>query len=56
MIRDTSHQDAVITAPKGQHTRRRLAIAAGIALLLAAGYYLVHTLSLIHISEATRPY
>ena len=43
MIRDTSQQDAVITAPKGQHTRRRLAIAAGLAVLLAAGYYLVHT-------------
>ncbi len=43
MIRDTSSQDAVITAPKGQHTKRRLIIAAGAVALAAVGYYLFHT-------------
>lgn len=43
MIRDTSHQDTVIAAPRTQHARRRLLIAAGAALLLATGYYLLHT-------------
>jgi HlyD family secretion protein len=42
MIRDTSSQDAVIAAPKGQATRRRLIIAAGAVVLLAAGGYLFH--------------
>ena len=52
MIRDTSSQDAVIAAPKGQTAKRRLVIAAAALALLATGYYL----SLIHISEPTRPY
>ncbi|NGZ83024.1 efflux RND transporter periplasmic adaptor subunit [Duganella aceris] len=45
MIRDTSSQDAVLTAPKGQHTKRRLVIAAGAVALVAVGYYLLHTWS-----------
>jgi HlyD family secretion protein len=45
MIRDTSSQDAVITAPKGQHAKRRLIIAAGAVALVAVGYYLFHTWS-----------
>ena len=45
MIRDTSSQDAVITAPKGQHAKRRLVIAAGAVALAAVGYYLLHTWS-----------
>jgi HlyD family secretion protein len=43
MIPDTSRQDAVLTAPKGQHAKRRMVMAAGVAVLLAAGYYLFHT-------------
>ncbi|WP_373990114.1 efflux RND transporter periplasmic adaptor subunit [Duganella sp. BuS-21] len=43
MIRDTSSQDAVIAAPKGQATKRRLIIAAGAVALLAAGWSLMHT-------------
>ncbi len=42
MIRDTSSQDAVIAAPKGQATKRRLIIAAGAVALLAVGWYLLH--------------
>jgi HlyD family secretion protein len=42
MIRDTSSQDAVIAAPKGQATKRRLIIAAGALVVLAAGGYLFH--------------
>jgi HlyD family secretion protein len=45
MIRDTSSQDAVLTAPKGQHAKRRLIIAAGAVALVAVGYYLFHTWS-----------
>jgi HlyD family secretion protein len=45
MILDTSSQDAVLTAPKGQHTKRRLVIAAGAVALVAVGYYLLHTWS-----------
>ena len=43
MIRDTSNQDAVIAAPKGQAVKRRLVIAAGAIALVAAAYGLVHT-------------
>jgi HlyD family secretion protein len=43
MIRDTSSQDAVIAAPKGRATKRRIIIAAGAVALLAAGWSLVHT-------------
>ena len=43
MIRDTSNQDAVIAAPAGQATRRRLMWAAGAIALAAAAYGLVHT-------------
>lgn len=45
MIRDTSSQDAVLTAPKGQHAKRRILIAAGAVALVAVGYYLFHTWS-----------
>jgi HlyD family secretion protein len=43
MIRDTSHQDAVIAAPAGQKTKRRLIWAGGAAALLVVGYGLIHT-------------
>jgi HlyD family secretion protein len=43
MIRDTSSQDAIIAAPKGQATKRRLIIAVGAVALLAAGWWLMHT-------------
>jgi HlyD family secretion protein len=36
MIRDTSHQDAVLTAPPGQKTKRRL-IAGGVVVAVVAG-------------------
>lgn len=42
MIRDTSSQDAVIAAPKGQATKRRLIIAGASVVLLAVGWYLFH--------------
>ena len=42
MIRDTSSQDAVIAAPKGKATRRRLIIAGGAVALLAVSWYLFH--------------
>jgi HlyD family secretion protein len=63
MIRDTSSQDAVIAAPKGQTAKRRLVIAAAAVALLAAGYYLFHTwqgsdhsinISRLRIAEVTR--
>ncbi|MYM21335.1 efflux RND transporter periplasmic adaptor subunit [Duganella sp. FT135W] len=43
MIRDTSSQDAVIAAPKGQFTKRRIVIAAAAVVLLAAGWSVIHT-------------
>jgi HlyD family secretion protein len=43
MIRDTSHQDAVIAAPAGQKTKRRLIWAGAAAALLVLGYGLIHT-------------
>ena len=43
MIRDTSSQDAVISAPKGQATKRRIIIATGAVALAVVGYYLFHT-------------
>jgi HlyD family secretion protein len=45
MIRDTSSQDAAITAPKGHAAKRRIVIAAGALALVAVGYYLLHTWS-----------
>lgn len=43
MIRDTSNQDAVIAAPKGQQLKRRLILAGAAAALLGTGWYLFHT-------------
>jgi HlyD family secretion protein len=40
MIRDTSHQDAVIAPPPRQKLKRNAAIAAGAAALIAAAVYL----------------
>jgi HlyD family secretion protein len=43
MIRDTSHQDAVIAAPAGQKTKRRLIWAGAAVAALAIGWGLIHT-------------
>lgn len=63
MIRDTSHQDAVIAAPAGQATRRRLIAAAVAIAVLGAGYGAFHAwrssdhsvnISRLRIAEVTR--
>jgi HlyD family secretion protein len=41
MIRDTSHQDTVVTAPPGQKTRRRSLLAGGTLLLVAVAVLLL---------------
>lgn len=43
MIRDTSQQDAVITAPPSHAWRRRVIIVAALLALLALAWYLFHT-------------
>jgi HlyD family secretion protein len=43
MIRDTSSQDAVLAAPKGQVNKRRIILAGAAVALLAAGWYLFST-------------
>lgn len=63
MIRDTSQQDAVIAAPRGQFARRRLLIAASTLALLACAYAAFHSwrgsehsvnASRLRIAEVTR--
>ena len=63
MIRDTSQQDAVIAAPRGQFAKRRLLIAAGTLALLACAYAAFHSwrgsehsvnASRLRIAEVTR--
>jgi HlyD family secretion protein len=63
MIRDTSQQDAVLTAPPGQKTRRRLmaggaaiAVIAGAAMLLGAWRSSEHSVSAarVRIAEVGR--
>ena len=63
MIRDTSHQDAVIAAPKGQLGKRRLFIAVGALAVLAGAYAVFHSwrgsehsvnASRLRIAEVTR--
>jgi HlyD family secretion protein len=41
MIRDTSHQDTVVTAPPGQKSRRRALLAGGALLLVAVAALLL---------------
>jgi len=43
MIRDTSQQDTVLTAPAGQRRRRLLLLAAGAVLLAGAAYGVLHS-------------
>ncbi|SHN43314.1 HlyD family secretion protein [Duganella sacchari] len=55
MIRDTSNQDAVMAAPKGQATKRRLIIAAIAVAVLAGGWSVLRTWrSSDHSVNATR--
>jgi HlyD family secretion protein len=43
MIRDTSDQDTVLSAPKSHATRRRIIFAAIAVVLLAGGWSVLHT-------------